>query len=126
MTDRQQKAINKMVANGGNMRGVLRGAGYSEAYAKNPQKFKATKAGRTFLKTLKAETLAALNEAKRKRKKANYRDCIHAAETLNKMSRLETGEITDRIGGGIVILPARNTAGSKPLTPTRKRLKSQI
>jgi len=101
MTDRQQKAINKMVANGGNMRGVLRGAGYSEAYAKNPQKFKATKAGRTFLKTLKAET-------------------------LNKMSRLETGEITDRIGGGIVILPASNTAGSKPLTPTRKRLKSQI
>jgi hypothetical protein len=40
---RQKKVIEKMIGNGGNMAKSMKEAGYSEAYADNPQKIKSTK-----------------------------------------------------------------------------------
>lgn len=41
-TSKQLKALDNMLENGGNVSKAMRDAGYSEATAKNPQKFKKT------------------------------------------------------------------------------------
>ncbi len=49
---RKQKAAKKILENAGNVSAALREAGYSEAYAKNPQDFKKTKAYKSMAEAL--------------------------------------------------------------------------
>ena len=92
---RQKKAITNLLLNGGKEGKALKDAGYRTAYARNPAKFKKTQAGQTFLKAVDKERDAALKEAKKKRKEANYRDCVYGVDTMTKLGRLERGDSTE-------------------------------
>lgn len=91
LTTKQVKANKLILENNGNVSKSLRQAGYAPGYAKNPRLYMATAAGQTLAAVCDDLRDKALAEAKKKLKKAKFIDLTHGAETLNKMSRLETG-----------------------------------
>lgn len=97
LTSRQIKAKKNIIENHSTQGQALKDAGYSDAYASNPHEFNNTQAGQDLLEVIDAEVDAALEEAKKKRGNASYSDCIRAADTMRKLSRLESGQSTDII-----------------------------
>ena len=76
---------------------ALRDAGYSKAYANQPQKFRKTKAGQNLIKNIDTEIDELWKRAEATRDKAAYRDIIHSIDTLQKLKNLQTGESTENM-----------------------------
>ena len=93
-TDRQNRAKSEFVVNRC-QKDALKKAGYSDAYAGNPGQFAKTEAGQELIKTCNRIRDKSLKRAEDIANEANYGDVVRGADTLNKMSRLESGENTD-------------------------------
>ena len=92
---RQQKATNNLTDVNRSQGQALRDAGYSYNYANQPVAFAKTQAGRELVKTCNRIRDKSLKRAEDIANEANYGDVVRGADTLNKMSRLESGENTD-------------------------------
>ena len=93
LNERQTEALKIILENRGKISAskAMKTAGYSDAYAKNPQQFKATEGGKSLAEICDALRDKALKEAEKKLGEARFSELTHGAETLHKMSRVETG-----------------------------------
>ena len=96
---RMNRALHKIVENGGNVSKAMSEAGYSKAYQHNPQKFLRTAAFKKIQKPievlLQAEARAAMRVMKGKRPQASYGTLGYVASDFTKLNELLSGRPTD-------------------------------
>jgi len=95
LTVRQAKAKKNILENPRSQRKALKDAGYSQAYADHPAEFNATQAGQDLIAICNRIRDKSLKRAEETVNEAHYADAVRGAETLNKITRLETGESTE-------------------------------
>lgn len=101
-TQRQKKAIDKIVENHGVISKAMREAGYKDKTAKNPKNLTNSKAFKKELKPLlerlEKERDRAITKMKGKISKAKYRDLVEGVDKLTKNIQLLSGKETERHG----------------------------
>ena len=95
---RVARVRNGILAGHGSLGVVMREAGYSPGYAKNPHQFIATKQGQQLLGWIDEETVRIQKVMRRKIGRARYRDLADSLCNLQKLGRLHRGESTDNVG----------------------------
>ena len=96
---RVEKVRRNLMANKGSSLGAaMRGAGYTPAYARNPQNFIATKQGQQLLSWIDEETVRIQKVMRRKIGTARYRDLADSLCNLQRLGRLHRGESTENVG----------------------------
>lgn len=82
---------------------IMRKYGYSERMTKSPTKVTETKSYRSVvqpvIEAMEEERRKIIEELKKKRDKAKYRDLIDGLDKLTKNVELLSGRETERIGG---------------------------
>jgi len=92
-TIRGKKAQNLIIENGGNVGNAMRAAGFSDAYAKNPQKFKLTGAGQELVKWIDQECTQIRKRMRYTRNQAEYKDL---AATFVNFQKLRVSTMTGK------------------------------
>jgi len=95
---RVARVRNGILAGRGSMGVVMREAGYSPGYAKNPRQFIATKQGQQLLGWIDEETVRIQKAMRRRIGRARYRDLADSLCNLQKLGRLHRGETTESVG----------------------------
>ena len=90
---RAKHAQKLILENNGNVSKSLREAGYSDAYAKNPQQFRLTKAGQELIAWIDKECMQIRTAMKRTRNQAKYKEL---ADTLIGLQKLSTSTLTGK------------------------------
>ena len=96
-TARQRIAQQKLVENGRSQRQALKEAGYSDAYANQPGKFRKTKAGQEVIKFINDHCKKIEKQMQKKITKARYNEASMSYERLQKLKRLMSGESTENL-----------------------------
>ncbi len=100
-----KQVLSSLVGNGGKKKfgAAMKEAGFSEAYAKNPKKYRATKEFKNLvdpiINKLDAEIDAAINELPKKRGKAGYGELTTAIDKMLGKRELLSGRATNRVEG---------------------------
>lgn len=129
---RREKAVKKIVENRGNVSKSMREAGYSEAYASNPQQFVATKSLQELLEEkFPPEKLAKIyTKLLNKKETATFQGGIYkgtqphsdVARTLDMINKLQGNYAPEKVQ----VLDKFDTMSDEELAMRKKELEEQL